>query len=158
MTLFKFFRTFRSFWLLRNRSVVFHKMHKRTTKANEKFFAKEIHSFLIRTNKYHFQIAPLNLLDFVCIALTYPWLLLSEAVSRRCSKKLPKKVFTETSQNPQENTCKRVSLLMKLQAEACNFIKKETLAQVFSCELCEISKNTFLTENLRWLLLSYQSI
>ena len=26
--------------------------------------------------------------------------------------------------------------------EACNFIKKETLAQVFSCEFCEISKNT----------------
>ena len=26
---------------------------------------------------------------------------------------------------------------------ACNFIKKETLAQVFSCEFCEISKNTF---------------
>ena len=32
---------------------------------------------------------------------------------------------------------------MKLQALACNFIKKETLAQVFSCEICEISKNTF---------------
>ena len=27
--------------------------------------------------------------------------------------------------------------------EAFNFIKKETLAQVFSCEFCEISKNTF---------------
>ena len=27
--------------------------------------------------------------------------------------------------------------------QACNFIKKETLAQVFSCEFCEISKNTF---------------
>ena len=27
--------------------------------------------------------------------------------------------------------------------EACNFIKKETLAQVFSCEFCEISENTF---------------
>ena len=26
---------------------------------------------------------------------------------------------------------------------ACNFIKKETLAQVFSCEVCEISKNNF---------------
>ena len=25
----------------------------------------------------------------------------------------------------------------------CNFIKKETLAQMFSCEFCEISKNTF---------------
>ena len=27
--------------------------------------------------------------------------------------------------------------------EASNFIKKETLAQIFSCEFCEISKNTF---------------
>ena len=27
--------------------------------------------------------------------------------------------------------------------EACIFIKKETLAQVFSCKFCEISKNTF---------------
>ena len=29
------------------------------------------------------------------------------------------------------------------EAEACNFIKKETLAQMFSCEFCEIAKNTF---------------
>ena len=27
--------------------------------------------------------------------------------------------------------------------ETCNFMKKETLAQVFSCEFCEIYKNTF---------------
>ena len=27
---------------------------------------------------------------------------------------------------------------------SCNFIKKETLAQVFSCEFFEISKNNFL--------------
>ena len=33
--------------------------------------------------------------------------------------------------------------LIKLQAEACDFIKKETLAQVFSCVFCEISNNTF---------------
>ena len=31
----------------------------------------------------------------------------------------------------------------------CNFIKKETLAQVFSCEFCEISKKTFFIEHLR---------
>ena len=54
-----------------------------------------------------------------------------------------KKVFLEISQNSQENTCARDSFLIKLQAEACNFIKKKTLAQVFSCEFCEISKNTF---------------
>ena len=44
--------------------------------------------------------------------------------------------------------------------QACNFIKKETLAQVFSCEFCEIFKNTFFTEHLRmtasilWILIN----
>ena len=32
--------------------------------------------------------------------------------------------------------------------EACNFIQKETLGQVFSCEFWQISKNTFFTEHL----------
>ena len=50
--------------------------------------------------------------------------------------------------NFQENTCVRVSFLIKLQAEACNFIKNETLTQVFSCEFCKIFKNTFFTEHL----------
>ena len=59
---------------------------------------------------------------------------------QRCTVK---KVLLKISQNSQENTCARVSFLIKLQAEACNFIKKETLAQVFSCEFCEIFKNTF---------------
>ena len=31
----------------------------------------------------------------------------------------------------------------------CSFIKKEALAQVFSCESWEIFKNTFFTEHLR---------
>ena len=31
----------------------------------------------------------------------------------------------------------------KVAGVASNFIKKETLAHVFSCEFCEISKNTF---------------
>ena len=46
----------------------------------------------------------------------------SEAASRRCSLRC--------SQNLQENTC--------------NFIKKEALAQVFSCEVYENFKKTFL--------------
>ena len=39
-----------------------------------------------------------------------------------------KKVILEISQNSQENTCARVSFLIKLQILAWNFIKKETLA------------------------------
>ena len=57
-------------------------------------------------------------------------------------------VFLEISQISQENTCARVSFLKKLYSEACNFFKKNTLGQVFSCEFCEISWKTFFTEQL----------
>ena len=40
----------------------------------------------------------------------------------------------------------------KVVGQACNFIKKETLAQVFSGEFCEIFENTFCTEHIWWLL------
>ena len=53
-----------------------------------------------------------------------------------------KNVFLKVSQNSQENTCARVSFLIKLQALG-NFIKKGTLAQMISCEFCEIFKNAF---------------
>ena len=33
--------------------------------------------------------------------------------------------------------------------QVCNFIKQETLAQVFSCEFCEISRNIFFKEHLQ---------
>ena len=58
----------------------------------------------------------------------------AEAVARRCSVR---KVFLEIPQNTQENTCARISFLIELQAQACNFIKRETLSQVFFCEFCE---------------------
>ena len=64
-----------------------------------------------------------------------------KAVFQRCSVK---KMFLEISQNSQKNTCARVSFLVKLQAWAYNFVKKDTLAQVFYCESSRISKNTFL--------------
>ena len=62
---------------------------------------------------------------------------------------IPQKQFTEaaTKQNAQENTCTRV----------CNFIKKETLAQVFSWEFCEILKTPFLENTSRRLLLNSSS-
>ena len=41
----------------------------------------------------------------------------------------------------------RQSLLFnKVVGRARNFIKRKTLAQVFSCEFCQIFKNTFFTE------------
>ena len=58
-----------------------------------------------------------------------------ETVAQRYSVK---KVFLEISQNSQEHICTGVSFFIKLQAEACNFFKKEALAQMISCEFCEI--------------------
>ena len=49
-------------------------------------------------------------------------------------------MFLEISQDSQDKACAEVSF---------NFIKKETLSQVLSCEFCEISKNTIFTEHLR---------
>ena len=60
-------------------------------------------------------------------------------------------LYLEIFQNSQENTCARVSFLIKVQA--CNFIKNETKAQLFSSEFCKIFKNSFFIEHLRWLLL-----
>ena len=61
------------------------------------------------------------------------------------------KVFLEILQNSQENT---ESFFNKVAGLRCNFIKKENLAQVFSCEFSEISKNTLFTEHL-WATASY---
>ena len=72
-------------------------------------------------------------------------------------------------QSSQKNTCARVSVFSPnagkygperlwirtlftqcvLWKMSCNFIKKETLAQLFSCQFCEIFKNTIFTEHVR---------
>ena len=56
-----------------------------------------------------------------------------EAATRGGALSLWKKWFLEISQNSQEKVCVLVC------------IEKETLALVFSCQSCEISKNTFFT-------------
>ena len=62
---------------------------------------------------------------------------------RRCSVK------KGISQNSKKNTCVRVSFLINLMSQTCNFIKKQTLAQVFSYEFYEICQNTFSIKHIR---------
>ena len=54
----------------------------------------------------------------------------TEAVIRRCSVK---NVLLKAFQNWRKNKYARISFLIRLQVDACNLIKKENLAQVFSC-------------------------
>ena len=76
---------------------------------------------------------------------------MTEAATRDA---LQENVFLEISQNSQENTSARVSILIKLLPETWSFIKMETLAQVLSCEFCKIYKNTFFTKHV-WATASY---
>ena len=47
-----------------------------------------------------------------------------------CPEVFCRKGLLKNLQNSQENTCTRVSLLIQLQDEACNFVKKETLVHM----------------------------
>ena len=68
----------------------------------------------------------------------------------------------EIPQNSQENTHARVSFSIKLQDSGLQLYLKRDSAQMFSCEFCGISQNTFFTEHLgmteRWRLVIMQMI
>ena len=65
---------------------------------------------------------------------------------KRCSWKFLK-IHRKTAM-PQPLFYKAVLQICFIKPQACNFIKKETLALVFSYEFCEISQNSFFTEHL----------
>ena len=65
---------------------------------------------------------------------------LAETVARRCSVR--KGVLRNFVKFTAKHLCQSL-FFNKFTGQACNFIKKETLAQVFSCEFSEISKNNF---------------
>ena len=60
-------------------------------------------------------------------------------------QKQPPEVFCKKGvlKNFTKVTGKHLFQSLFFKSQACNFIKKETLALVFSCEFCEISKNTY---------------
>ena len=103
------------------------------------YFAKQC---LLDANNLHFQSFECSNWGYGYILMYLPILYIS-----CCPVVFCKKVFLETSQNSQEKTCARVSFLIRLQASGL-FTKNESLAQVFSCEFCDIPKNNFLYRTL----------
>ena len=75
-----------------------------------------------------------------------PWklvkIIVSEAAAQRC---FSKHLFLKISQNSQENASTGVSFVIEFQAT----LLKNTSAQVFLCNFCEIFKSTFFAEYLR---------
>ena len=66
------------------------------------------------------------------------------------TQKQPPEVFYEKRCSQKFNKIHRKHLCQSpfFKPQACNFIKKETPAEVFSREFCEISKNIFFIEHL----------
>ena len=72
-----------------------------------------------------------------------------EAVAQTCSVK---KVFLESSQNSQENTCARVSFLIKLQEAPATLLKKRLWHRCFPVNFAKFLRTAFFAEHLWWLL------
>ena len=60
---------------------------------------------------------------------------------------MKKGVLRNFAKFAEKNLCESL-FFNKVAGQTSNFIKKETLAQGFFCEFCEISKNIFFTEHL----------
>ena len=90
----------------------------------------------------------LSFVQFCLILLPYPIVPLISAILHRSSHQrcsVRKGVLRNFAKFTGKRPCQ--SLLLN-KVGACNSIKKETLAQVFSYEFCKSSKNTFFTEHL----------
>ena len=63
-----------------------------------------------------------------------------------------KEIFLKISQNSLENTIARVTISIKLQVEACSFVKIETLSLVFSNEFCKTFESRFFIERIQTMI------
>ena len=118
------------------------------------FVVKNVLSLItIKLNNPVFSLNHLYFPKYVFLRKTETRFCRGRSSHQRCSIK---KVFLEISQNSQESTCARVSFLLK-RLWLWDFIKKETLTQVFSCNFVKFLRTPFLTEHLRWLLLNVRA-
>ena len=69
----------------------------------------------------------------------------TEAAARRCSVE---KVFLKISQNSPENTCARVSFLIKLQARPVTLLKKRLWYRCFPVNFAKFLGAPFFIEHL----------
>ena len=65
-----------------------------------------------------------------------------------------KKVFLKISQNSHENTCARVSFLIKLQARGLLLLKKRLWHRCFLVNFAKFLRTPFFIEHVWWLLLN----
>ena len=81
---------------------------------------------------------------------------ISEEVIRRCS--IIKGVLRNFAKFTGKHLYRRLFFNKVAGLRAASLLKKETLAQVFFCEFCEISKSTFYYKHLRMTVSDMRSV
>ena len=93
-----------------------------------------------------------NNVEGLALSCKWSFLVLPSLKSRR-DVFFKKYVFRNFAKFTGKHQCQSLYFDKVAGMRTATLLKDKTVAQVFSCEFCEIFKSTFLAENLRWLLL-----
>ena len=94
----------------------------------------------ILNGKLHFLCSVMIKALYIQVLKSFPIIVNSTNFRSNRPEVFSKKGVLKNFAKSQENTCARVSFLIKLLFQGCNLIKKDALTQMFSCEFCKIVK------------------
>ena len=125
--------------------------------SNSLIYQKKFFFFLNTFSLNYFRILKTHRYNFsskiFCKYLLLMWEYRSSR--RRCSVK--EGVLKDSANFTEKHLCWSL-FLIKLQAFRPVTLLKRKPNQVFSCEICEMFKNTFFIEHIRWLLLKLYEV
>ena len=125
--------------------------------SNSLIYQKKFFFFLNTFSLNYFRILKTHRYNFsskiFCKYLLLMWEYRSSR--RRCSVK--EGVLKDSANFTEKHLCWSL-FLIKLQAFRPVTLLKRKPNQVFSCEICEMFKNTFFIEHIRWLLLKLYKV
>ena len=99
---------------------------------------------------------PLSILFQVCLSKTQGYFLICISRSSRLEVFCTKGALRNCAKFTEKHLCQSLFFNKVAGLRACNFIKKETLAQCFPVNFAEFLRTPFITEHLWWLFLEIQ--
>ena len=99
---------------------------------------------------------PLSILFQVCLSKTQEYFLICISRSSRLEVFCTKGALRNCAKFTEKHLCQSLFFNKVAGLRACNFIKKETLAQCFPVNFAEFLRTPFITEHLWWLFLEIQ--
>ena len=99
---------------------------------------------------------PFSILFQVCLSKTQGYFMICISRSSRLEVFCTKGALRNCAKFTEKHLCQSLFFIKVAGLRACNFIKKETLAQCFPVNFAEFLRTPFITEHLWWLFLEIQ--